>query len=277
MQGIGPVSEPDAEVDGLTPPGNSAPPERSSALDEPTPVPSGPDIAHETVQSPRSGWLTRTLPLITSGLSLLIAAASAFFAYDASQDAYVSDRRSELITVVSQLNENVLNGELEEGSEFLIAQAVWLAKTVPDVPAAVYRQIAEAIVTETPTYEENALPLLDEAMKRAALEGDEYEQVAALRVRAGIYEAQGDLKRMRKDYRDAIELSAAYDGPNLQRQHTVPAFTHAYWGYAEIRAGDCAAAADHLTAARKHAAIITGTNLDEWIAGLDAQVTACSG
>ncbi|TFD73630.1 hypothetical protein [Cryobacterium gelidum] len=220
--------------------------------------------------------MTRTLPLAVSALSLLVAAASAFFAYGASQDAYLSDRRSELIAVVTQLNENVLNGELEEGSEFLIAQAVWLAGTVPDVPSAVYRQIATAIVNETPTYQENALPLLEEAMKLAASDEDEYEQVAALRVRAGIYEAQGDLERMRKDYADAIELSAAYSGPNLQRRHTVPAFTHAFWGYAEIRAGECKAAADQLAAARKHAEIITGANLDEWVNGLDAQVTACS-
>lgn len=211
-----------------------------------------------------------------SALSLIIAAASAFFAYEASQDAYVSDRRSELISVVTQLNENALDGELEEGSEFLIAQAVWLTGTVPDVPAAVYRQIAQAIVAETPTYQENALPLLDEAMKRAVAEHDEYEQVAALRVRAGIYEAQRDLGRMRRDYERAIELSAAYGGPNLQRRHTVPAFTHAFWGYAEIRAGECDEAANQLAAARQHADIITGTNLDKWIKGLAAQVAACS-
>ena len=72
------------------------------------------------------------------------------------------------------------------------------------------------------------IPPADARRKRAAADGDEYERVAALRVRARIYEAQGDLEGMRKDYGDAIELSAAYDGPNLQRRHTVPAFTHAY-------------------------------------------------
>jgi tetratricopeptide (TPR) repeat protein len=262
------VSDSDSTLDGPSP-GPSEP--------QTTPTPSAPQATGEDeIQPPTSGWLTRRLPLVTSALSLVIAAASAFFAYDASQDAYVSDRRSELIAVVAQLNENVLNGELEEGSDFLIAQAVWLADTVPDVPSAVYRQIATAIVNETPTYQENALPLLEEAMKRAAAEDDEYEQVAALRVRANIYEAQGDVARMREDYEEAIELSASYDGPNLQRRHTVPAFTHAFWGYAEIRAEDCAAAADQLAAAREHAAIITGSNLDEWINGLDSQVTACS-
>lgn len=246
-------------------------------FDESKPERSGPQsFDKDVVRSPTSSWGAQRLPLVISALSLLIAAASAFFAYDASQDAYVSDRRSELIAVVTQLNENVSNGELEEGSEFLIAQAVWLAGTVPDVPPAVYRQIATAIVNETPTYQENALPLLEEAMKRAAADDDEYEQVAALRVRAGIHEAQGDLERMREDYEYAIELSAAYDGPNLQRQHTVPAFTHAFWGYAEVRARECEAAADQLAAAREHAEIITGANLDEWINGLAEQVTVCS-
>ena len=242
-----------------------------------TPVPPEPQPTGEAVvQPPTSGWITRKLPLLTSALSLLIAAASAIFAYDASRDAYVSDRRSELIAIVTQLNEKASDGQLEEGSEFLIAQAVWLVETLPDVPAAVYRQIASAVVAETPTYQENALPLLEEAIERAAAAGDEYEQVAALRVRASIYEAQGRLEQMRNDYEDAIELSAAYDGPNLQRRHTVPAFTHAYWGYAEIRGGQCKAAADQLAAAREHQEIITGTNLDEWINGLDAEVTACS-
>lgn len=214
--------------------------------------------------------------MVASGLSLLVAALSAFFAFEASKDAYVSDRRTELIALVTQLNEKGQDGQLEEGAEFLIAQAVWLAGTVPDVPAAVYRQIAEAIVDETPTYQENALPLLEEALVRAAANDDEYEQVAALRVRARVFEAQGDLDGMRKDFRAAIELSAGYDGPNMMRRHTVPAFTHAFWGYAEVRAGECEAAADHLSAARDHAAVITGTNLDEWINGLHTGVEGCA-
>lgn len=239
-------------------------------------APEAQTIGDVVTQSPRSKRMTQRLPLLISVLSLLIAAASAVFAHDASRDAYVSDRRSELISNVTQLNEKAADGELEEGSEFLIAQAVWLVGTVPDVPPAVYRQIASAIVADTPAYLENALPLLEEALERAATENDEYEQVAALRVRASIYEAQGRLEKMRNDYEEAIELSAAYHGPNLQRRHTVPAFTHAFGGYAEVRAGECKAAADHLAAAREHQEIITGTNLDEWISGLDAQVAACS-
>lgn len=231
----------------------------------------------ESNESPSSRWTTRRLPLLTSALSLLIAAVSAVFAYDASRDAYVSDRRSELITVVSQLNEKSLDGVLDESSGFLISQAVWLASTVPDVPAAVYRQIASAIVAETPTYQEDALPLLEQAIKLAARDNDEYEQVAALRVRAKIHESGGDLEGMRDDFAAAIALSATYDGPNAQRRHTVPAFTHAFWGHAEVRAGECEAAADQLTSARKHQAIITGSNLDEWIASLDAQVRTCEG
>ncbi len=35
-----------------------------------------------------------------------------------------------------------------------------------------------------------------------------------------------------------------------------------------VGARDCTAAADQLAAAREHAKIITGTNLDEWINGL---------
>lgn len=217
----------------------------------------------------------QVLPLVLSALSLLVAAASAVFAYNASRDAFVSDRRSELITVVTQLNEKSQDSELEEGAEFLIAQAVWLTRTVPDVPAAVYRQIAAAIVNETPTYQEEALPLLEEGLKRAAATDDEYEQVAALRVRAQIYESQSELEAMRADYRSAIALSAAYDGPNLQRQHTVPAFTHVYWGQAEARAGKCDDAADQLSSARRHAAVITGSNLEEWMAALDAAIQAC--
>lgn len=225
--------------------------------------------------SPARQWRTSFLPLIASGLSLIIAAASAVFAYDASQDAYVSDRRSELIAVVSQLNEKAADGDLEEGAEFLIAQAVWLTGTVPDVPAAVYRQIATAIVNETPAYQEEALPLLESALSRAAVEGDECEQVAALRVRASIHESQGELDRMRDDYTEAVRLSDEYAGPNLQRRHTVPAFTHLFWGDAEIRAGQCDTAAEHLTAARQHAAVITGSNLHAWIASLESAVEAC--
>lgn len=233
-----------------------------------------PDSARMQQAAPPSRG--RGVPLALSVLSLLVAAASALFAYDASRDTYVSDRRSELIDIVSTLNEKALDGELEEGSEFLIAQAVWLTETVPDVPAAVYRQIANAIVTDTPAYVENALPLLDIALERAAADDDEYEQVAALRVRASIFEAQGDLERMRRDYEEAITLSADYTGPNLQRRHTVPAFTHAYWGYAEIRAGECGAAEEQLVAAREHAAVITGTNLDQWIEGLATEVASCT-
>lgn len=219
----------------------------------------------------------RAIPLALSSLSLLVATLSALFAFQASRDAYESDRRSELIATVTQLNTLSQDGKLEEGSEFLIAQATWLVNTVPDVPPAVYRQIAAAIVNETPTYAESALPLLNEAMKRAAATNDEYEQVAALRIRASIFEAEGDLEGMRRAYGQAIGLSASYDGPNIQRQHTVPAFTEVYWGYAEARAGECSAAAEHLATAREHAAIITGSNLDQWISGLDAAVTACIG
>ncbi|WP_146134378.1 hypothetical protein [Glaciihabitans tibetensis] len=209
-------------------------------------------------------------------MSILIAAASAFFAYEASKDAYVSDRRSELIDVVAQLNVSVQNGELEEESAFLIAQAIWLTETVPDVPAVVYRQIAEAIVIETPVDKENALPLLEEAMKRAGADNNEYEQVSVLQVRAGIYEDQGELERMRDDYETAVQLSAAYDGPNLLRQHAVPAFTHVYWGRAEVRAGECAAAVEQLSAAREHASFVTHTILEEWMTGLDEQIAGCS-
>lgn len=229
----------------------------------------------ETRSDSARRWRGSLLPLIASGLSIVIAAASAVFAYDASQDAYVSDRRSELIAVVSQLNEKASDGELEEGSEFLISQAIWLTDNVPDVPAAVYRQIASAIVNETPAYLEKALPLLETALGRAAAENDEYEQVAALRVRASIHESLGDLDRMREDFAEAVRLSEEYDGPNLQRRHTVPAFTHAFWGSAEVRAGDCDAAAENLAAAREHAEIITGSNLDEWIASLADAVERC--
>lgn len=246
-------------------------------VDQATPGPPGIEATASRVARPSSTtWLRRNLPMMVSSLSLLVAAASAIFAYNASQDAYESDRRSELIAVVTQLNEMSLDGELEEGAEFLIAQAVWLAGTVPDVPAAVYRQIAAAIVDETRTYQENALPLLEEAMKRAAATDDEYEHVAALRIRARILEAQGDLAGMRKDYTEAIALSAAYDGPNLQRRHTVPAFTHVFWGSAETRADACDAAADQLASAREHAAVITGSNLDERINGLEVELEACS-
>lgn len=235
----------------------------------------GATVNGDDARSAPPGKTTNRLSLVFSGVSLLIAAVSAVFAYNASQDSYVSDRRSELIAVISQLNERVNNGELEEGAEFVIAQAIWLTGTVPDVPAAIYRQIASAIVYETPAYQEDALPLLDEALQRAAAVDDEYEQVAALRVRASIFEAQGDLERMRQDYEEAIRLSAQYDGPNVQRRHTVPAFTHAFWGAAEVRAGDCGAAAEHLALAQEHAAVITGSNLDEWIASLELAVQAC--
>lgn len=219
--------------------------------------------------------LWRGLPLAVSVLSLVVAVVSAAFAYQSSRDSYVSDRRSELISAVSQLSEASGDGELDEDTVFLIAHASLLVDTVPDVPAAVYRQIAQAIVEETPTYQEDALPLLDEAIARAGALGDEYEQVAALRTRARIYDAQGDLPAMRADYRSAIALSAEYDGPNLQRKHTVPAFTHVFWGMAEAGAGDCAQADAQLGLAREHAAVLTGSNLDAAIDGLSTAVDAC--
>lgn len=233
-------------------------------------------VTDDETQSSATNGFRRNLPLVLSGISVLVAIASAVFAYNAAQDSYISDRRSELIAVVAQLDEKTRDGDLEEEAGFLIAQAVWLTGTVPDVPAAVYRQIANAILEETPAYQEDALPLLEEALRRSAAVGDEYEQVAALKVRARIFEAQGDLEKMREDYGNAIGLSASYIGPNLQRRHTVPAFTHASWGYAEVRAGECDAAAVQLSEAREHAAVITGPNLDEWITGLEVAVDGCS-
>jgi hypothetical protein len=49
-----------------------------------------------------------------------------------------------------------------------VTQATWIASDVPDVPASVYRQLGEALVNDSPIYQEDALPLLDRAIELAA-------------------------------------------------------------------------------------------------------------
>jgi hypothetical protein len=143
-----------------------------------------------------------------------------------------------------------------------VTQATWIASDVPDVPASVYRQLGEALVNDSPIYQEDALPLLDRAIELAARTNDEYEQVSARRVKARIYEGQGDLNARRNEYQLAVALSDEYSGANPQRRHTVPAFTHVFWGEAEIRHHNCEEAARQPQLARQHAEHLTGEPLD---------------
>jgi tetratricopeptide (TPR) repeat protein len=216
------------------------------------------------------------MPLLISLLSFIVATVSAVFAYTLSRDAYESDRRSELIGYLQEFNRLSAEGGLQEDeAQTLVAQASWIVSSVPDVPPAVYRQLGQALLNEAPIYQEEALPFLDRAIELARVNKDEYEQIAALRTKARIYENQREIEAMRDQYQLAVALSDDYEGPNIQRRHTVPAFTHVYWGGAEARSGYCEKAAEQHTLAQEHAAILTGSNLDEEIRQLESSIQEC--
>ena len=243
-----------------------------------------PDQPGGTGRSPhRSGTslgrrLLKDVSLLVSLASVIVAVISATVAYSSSRETYVSAQRGALVEYLQELNRLAQNDVLEESvAQTLVAQATWILPDVPDVPAVVYRQLGEALVNDSPTYQEDALPLLDRAIELASKTDDEYEQVAARRLKARIYEGEGDLAAMRNEYRLAVGLSEQYSGPNLQRRHTVPAFTHVFWGEAETRARNCEEADRQHRLAQGHAEHLTGENLDTRIRGLATAIQACRG
>ena len=80
---------------------------------------------------------------------------------------------------------------------------------------------------------------------------------------------------MRNEYQRAAALSEEYSGSNLQRMHTVPAFTHVFWGEAEIRAHNCEEATRQSQLAQQHAQHLTGSNLEPRIRALEESSQAC--
>jgi hypothetical protein len=57
----------------------------------------------------------------------------------------------------------------------------------------------------------------------------------------------------------------------------VPAFTHVFWGHAELSFRNCEEAARQHQLAQQHAKHLTGSNLDASISGLEKSIQACRG
>lgn len=229
-----------------------------------------------TPSAPARRLLSVNMSLAISALSLIVAATSAIFSYISTRDAYVSDRRSELIGYLAQLNDLYEEEGLQENEALtLFTTAEPIARTLTDVPATVYRQLGEALVRESPAYGDLALPVLDRAIGLAETGGEEYEQVAARRNKATIHEQQGRADLMRNEYRQAVEDSKTYKGDNLDRLHAVPAYTHVAWGLAEARARQCEAARRQLELAKEHAKAFTGAEVNAAVEGLGASADAC--
>jgi hypothetical protein len=240
------------------------------------------DQPSESRQSPhRSGTsfgklLLKDVSILVSLASVIVAVISATIAYTSSKETYVSAQRAALIEYLQELHRLAQDDQLDESvTQMLVAQARWVVSDVPDVPAAVYRQLGAALITDSPIYQEEALPLLDRAIELAARTEDEYEEVTARRLKAKVYERQGDLADMRREYQLAIALSDEYSGPNPYRRHSVPAFTHVFWGEAEISFHNCEDAARQHELAQQHAKYLTGRNLDTRMSNLEKSIQAC--
>jgi hypothetical protein len=223
-------------------------------------------------------WLLKNVAILIAVASFIVAVIAAAISYTSSKETYVREQRAALIQTVQELNRLAQDDKLDESvAQTLVAQATWIASKVPDVPAAVYRQLGESLVNDSPAYQEDALPLLDRAIELASRTDDEYEQVTARRLKARIYEGEGDLAAMRNEYQLAVALSDEYSGRNLQRMHTVPAFTHVFWGEAESRAHNCEEAARQYQLAQQHTKHLTGSNLDAVMNHLEKSIQACRG
>jgi tetratricopeptide (TPR) repeat protein len=249
-----------------------------------------PDDAHqaqlgESRQAPQrsrtsSGkwWWLKDVSILVALASVIVAVISANIAYTSSKENYVREQQAALIDYLQELHRLAQNDQLDEDTAHtLVAQARWIVSEVPDVPAAVYRQLGEALIKDSPIYQEDALPLLDRAIELAARTDDEYEEVTARRLKAAIYLRQGNLAAMRNEYQLAVALSDEYSGPNPERRHAVPAFTHVFWGQAEIRFHNCEEAARQYQLAQQHAKHVTGRNLNTLMSDLEKSIQACPG
>ena len=114
-------------------------------------------------------WLLKNVAILVALASFVVAVISAVIAYKSSNENYEREQRAALIDAVQDLNRLSQNDQLDESvARAMVAQATWVANEVPDVPAAVYRQLGEALVNDSPAYQEDALPLLDQAIELAA-------------------------------------------------------------------------------------------------------------
>jgi tetratricopeptide (TPR) repeat protein len=242
--------------------------------DQPSESPQSPNRS----ETPFGKLVLKDVSILVSLVSVIVAVISATIAYTASKETYVSAQRAALIEYLQELNRLAQDDQLNESvAQTLVAQAKWIVSDVPDVPAAVYRQLGEALINDSPIYQEDALPLLDRAIELAARTEDEYEEVNGRRLKAKIYERQGDLAAMRNEYQLAVALSAEYSGPNPYRRHSVPAFTHLFWGQAEISFQNCEEAARQHQLAQQHAKHLTGPNLSSRMTDLEKSIQACRG
>jgi hypothetical protein len=222
--------------------------------------------------------LLKDASILVTLASVIVAVISASIAYTSSKETYVSTQRAALIEYLQELHRLGQDDVLDESvAQTLVAQARWIVSDVPDVPPAVYRQLGEALINDSPIYQEDALPLLDRAIELAARTEDEYEEVYARRLKARIYAGEGDLAAMRNEYQLAVTLSDKYSGPNLQRRHAVPAFTHIFWAQAEISFHNCEEAARQHQLAQQHAKYFRARNLNNRMSDLEKSIQACRG
>jgi tetratricopeptide (TPR) repeat protein len=195
-----------------------------------------------------------TASLITATVSLLISLVSSGFTIIHEQEKDTSQLRAELVGYVQSLTQLSARQANEDEVYTVATQASEIALKLPDIPATMYRRIAESIINYT-SYLDKADPLLDKAIQRAVASNDFYEQILVHRVRANSMAKNRNLEGARREFRSAIDISEKYNGRNWVLKNYAPIYTAIYSGIWEFNFGNCVDANKSLVQAKRYAGL----------------------
>jgi hypothetical protein len=229
------------------------------------------DQAHPTEPADRpaeSGQESENKSLLSASnivavVSLILAALSLIFTIAhnnrdeaANKREEVSRQRAEIIEYtgkIATLSADPSGQNHTFEIQALSTQAVALLPNVPNVPAAIYAQLAEAMINNADNFD-TAEMLLNESITRAVAANDIQQQIYSHRLMARISYRDQDLDRLRKEYLAAVSASDTYQGKHQNiMKYGYGSFTLAFWAEDEASLKHCEEAYAHLESAREWA------------------------
>lgn len=215
---------------------------------------------------------------VIAAISLIVAAFSVFISLQQNERAEVSQRRAELLDYVGKVaalsaDRSGANHTFEIAA--FTSQAAALLPEVSDVPATVYSQLAQAMITNADKFDE-AEELLTEALVRAKADEDIHQQIYIHRLVAIIRYRDRDISGLREERRISVDLSDNYRGQHeTTLRYEYAGFSLVFWATDEVNLGYCDQAERHLTAAAASARSAYSTSLDSEVVRVRKLVDSC--
>jgi tetratricopeptide (TPR) repeat protein len=224
------------------------------------------DLQIDTVQV-KKPWY-RDASILISVAALLFSLISTAFSQRQVNEQRRQGYRAELRSLIQRISEIPrqgmeytrdfkdagtlanLNGLLQAENAMIARQAREIMDRLPgEVSASEYSLVGLAMTNSN--LSDEAIQLFDKAIATAENSND---KVSALRGKAALLIATGDLEGGQTVFGQALKIFDEYPTGSEYYEHTTHIDTHLYWAGADFSQGQCEEFKTHLDAARRHAA-----------------------